>query len=206
MGIWTNEGLWPGRTLKIPILEAGVSGLDLSGSETMSTDSQITGCSSHSSSDTSRRLSNNDSGLFPDSPVSLPLTNRSPRNQGQMKLRSSSIVPISTNTETNHRASIGNLSDFLSKMDSSIAVNKKNTISLIQSSHIDEDKSSSTITGGDTSLNNTNTRLSDFGDVDDDVSVSLSNNDSQDDGRGARASVGSLHQTVRGYQGYQNIC
>jgi len=203
--IWTNEGLWPGRTLKIPILEAGVSGLDLSGSETMSTDSQITGCSSHSSSDTSRRLSNNDSGLFPDSPVSLPLTNRSPRNQGQMKLRSSSIVPISTRTEANHRASIENLSDFLSKMDSSIAVNKKNTISLIQSSHIDEDKSSSTINGGDTSLNNTNTRLSDFGDVDDDVSVSLSNN-SQDDGRGARASVGSLHQTVRGYQGYQNIC
>ena len=62
------------------ILQAGVSGLDLSGSETMSTDSQITGllinwciyylinvnylpgCSSHSSSDTSRRLSNNDSG------------------------------------------------------------------------------------------------------------------------------------------------
>ena len=27
------------------------------------------------------------SGLFPDSPVSLPLTNRSPRNKAQMKLR-----------------------------------------------------------------------------------------------------------------------
>ena len=89
-------------------------------------------------------------------------------------VRSSSIVPISTSSEANHRASIENLSDFLSKMDSSIAVNKKNTISLIQSSHIDEDKSSSTINGGDTSLNNTNTRLSDFGDVDDDdVSVSV---------------------------------
>ena len=83
-------------------------------------------------------------------------------------------MPISTSSEASHRASIENLSDFLSKMDSSIAVNKKNTISLIQSSHIDEDKSSSTINGGDTSLNNTNTRLSDFGDVeDDDVSVSV---------------------------------
>ena len=84
-------------------------------------------------------------------------------------------MPISTSSEASHRASIENLSDFLSKMDSSIAVNKKNTISLIQSSHIDEDKSSSTTNGGgDTSLNNTNTRLLDFGDVeDDDVSVSV---------------------------------
>lgn len=212
--IWTNEGLWPGRTLKIPVLEAGASGLDLSGSETMSTDSQITGCSSHSSSDSSRRLSNNDSGLFPDSPVSLPLTSRSPRNKAQLKLRSSSIVPISTSTTTDpsdapndHRASIENLSDFLSKMDSSIAVNKKNTISLIRSSNIDDSDKSSDINGGDTSLNNTNTRLSDNGEQEeDDVSVSVSNNNSRDDGRGGRASIGSLQQTVRGYQGYQNIC
>merc|ERR1719445_2218046 len=84
-----------------------------------------------------------------------------------------------------------------SNIDEDNSVNKKNTISLIQSSHIDEtDKSSSTLNGGDTSLNNTNTRLSDFGDADDDVSVSVSNNNSQDDGRGARASVGSLHQTM----------
>ena len=79
--IWTNEGLWPGRVLRIPVLEvasrilclcgqkylmlqAGAgAGLDLSGSETMSTDSQLSGAASGLSSEAgSRRLSNNDSG------------------------------------------------------------------------------------------------------------------------------------------------
>ena len=41
--IWTNDGIWPGRVLKIPIVEAN---LDLSGSsacasETLSIDSQV---------------------------------------------------------------------------------------------------------------------------------------------------------------------
>ena len=87
----------------------------------MSTDSQ-----------TSARLSsNNDSGLFPDSPVSLPLTARSPRAHNTTdKLPNSSQAP--------GRASIENLTDFLSKMDSSIAVNTKTSISLIKGSTIEE--------------------------------------------------------------------
>jgi len=218
--IWTNEGLWPGRTLRIPIVEAGVPGLDLSGSETMSTDSQVsacvTGCSqSSSSAGSSRRLSNNDSGLFPDSPISLPLTSRSPRNSAQIKSRSASITSSTNNVESNsnsdNRASIENLSDFLSKMDSSIAVNKKATISMIKSSNIECEPENSKSNGCDSSLNNTHTRLSDSS-ADEEVSVAVSNNNtrSRDDGRGDRgarqASVTSLTQSVRGYQGYQNIC
>jgi len=218
--IWTNEGLWPGRTLRIPILEAGVPGLDLSGSETMSTDSQVsacvTGCSqSSSSAGSSRRLSNNDSGLFPDSPISLPLTSRSPRNSAQLKSRSSSKTSITSSTNNvegssnnDHRASIENLSDFLSKMDSSIAVNKKATISMIKSSNIESEPSKEKEKSCDSSLNNTHTRLSDSS-ADEDVSVTVSNNNTsiRADGRGARqASVTSLTQSVRGYQGYQNIC
>merc|ERR1712013_429497 len=41
--LWTNEGLWPGKSLRIPHIEAKETSLDLSGSasETMSTDSQV---------------------------------------------------------------------------------------------------------------------------------------------------------------------
>merc|ERR1712029_617337 len=113
---------------------------------------------------------------------------------------------VEGSSNNDHRASIENLSDFLSKMDSSIAVNKKATISMIKSSNIESEPSNSC----DSSLNNTHTRLSDSS-ADEEVSVAVSNNNtrSRDDGRGDRgarqASVTSLTQSVRGYQGYQNI-
>ena len=59
------------------------------------------------------------------------------------------------------RASIEDLSDFLSKMDSSIAVNTKASQSLIQGSNIEPDSNGAN--GHDSSLNNTHTRLSDSG-------------------------------------------
>ena len=140
------------------------------------------GCSqSSSSAGSSRRLSNNDSGLFPDSPISLPLTSRSPRNSAQLKSRSSSKTSITSSTNNaegssnnDHRASIENLSDFLSKMDCSIAVNKKATISMIKSSNIESEPSKEKEKSCDSSLNNTHTRLSDSS-ADEDVSVTVRN-------------------------------
>ena len=159
-------------------------GLDLSGSETMSTDSQqeegaagehwplitliiiiISGCS-QGSSDSSRRLSsisNNDSGLFPDSPVSLPLKFNSPRN----KLSQSSLVSKASATAVNN-PSVEDLSDFLSKMDSCIAVNKRTADSLLKSSAIE-------CSPGSADLNNTHTRLEDsFESLDTEQAVSVS--------------------------------
>jgi len=214
--IWTNEGLWPGRMLRIPISD-GVAGagLDLSGSETMSTDSQLShqeegapGCG-QGSSGSSRRMSgisNNDSGLFPDSgdsPTSLPLKFNSPRN----KLSQSSLVSRASATKANN-PSVEDLSDFLSKMDSCIAVNKRAADSLIKSSAIESSPGSSA------DLNNTHTRLEDSFETEDSeptVSVSVrsdTNKKSNGTSRGMSSgpSVNSLKQTVRGYQGYQNIC
>lgn len=210
--IWTNEGLWPGRMLRIPISDVsnihyiersliwlpwqGVAGagLDLSGSETMSTDSQLShqeegapgivfthhsdnhtrslGCG-QGSSGSSRRMSgisNNDSGLFPDagdSPVSLPLKFNSPRN----KLSQSSLVSRASASAANN-PSVEDLSDFLSKMDSCIAVNKRTADSLIKSSAIESSPGSSA------DLNNTHTRLEDSFESEDSVaavSVSVRN-------------------------------
>ena len=182
--IWTNEGMWPGRTLRIPVVEVcrsdlsqlrpilrylqtGSTSLDLSGSETMSTDSQISANlaanSSSSSSNVSRRLSNNDSGLFPDSPVSLPLRLRSPREKS-----TSEAVP---NSSQARRASIEDLSDFLSKMDSSIAVNTKTSISLIKSSKIEEKEGDVPV-----SRNNTNSRLSEGYSTEEEMSQSFRKN------------------------------
>ena len=99
----------------------------------MSTDSQISG-----SNVSSRRLSsNNDSGLIPDSPVSLPLRLRSPRTD-------STTEKVPNSSQAARRASIENLSDFLSKMDSSIAVNTKTSISLIKGSTIEEQNGGAT--------------------------------------------------------------
>ena len=116
----------------------------------MSTDSQ-----------TSARLSsNNDSGLFPDSPVSLPLTARSPRAHNTTdKLPNSSQAP--------GRASIENLTDFLSKMDSSIAVNTKTSISLIKGSTIEEQN------GGATQSNTSASRLSEGYSTEEELSQSF---------------------------------
>jgi len=197
--IWTNEGLWPGRTLRVPVIEAGTTSLDLSGSETMSTDSQIS-----ASNVSSRRLSsNNDSGLTPDSPVSLPLRLRSPRAD-------ITTEKVPNSSQAAGRASIENLTDFLSKMDSSIAVNTKTSISLIKGSTIEDQNGAST-------LNTTTSRLSEGYSTEEEMSQSFSSNavgvvgsDSEQSvqysDRGRRGTASSLHQTVRGYQGYQNIC
>jgi len=203
--IWTNEGLWPGRTLRIPIVEAGSTSLDLSGSETMSTDSQISATlgtahsSTTTSSNSSRRLSNsnNDSGLFPgpDSPVSLPLTLRSPRAHSTTNIMPNSSHPA-------RRASIENLSDFLSKMDSSIAVNTKTSISLIKGSTIEDQDEEAT--------HNNTSRFSEGYSTEEEISQTFSSNTAEQEvqytDRGRRGAASSLHQTVRGYQGYQNIC
>ena len=148
-------------------LQTGSTSLDLSGSETMSTDSQISANlaanSSSSSSNVSRRLSNNDSGLFPDSPVSLPLRLRSPKDKP-----TSEPVP---NSSQARRASIEDLSDFLSKMDSSIAVNTKTSISLIKSSKIEEKEGDMPL-----SRNNTNSRLSEGYSTEEEMSQSFRKN------------------------------
>jgi len=208
--LWTNEGLWPGRTLRIPVIEPKSTNLDLSGSsggsDTMSTDSQISGlgpASSSASNSSSRRLSSNDSGLLPNrsvesdpsmvdiltfsnnnsscqgSPVSLPLhTTRSPMHRSTSQTSTTSRC----GTSSTHRASVEDLSAFLSKMDTSIAVNKKASISLIKSSKLQPDERESISREGVEYMSNNNTG----------------------DGRGQRGlPEGGLG---RGYQGYDNIC
>lgn len=197
--LWTNEGLWPGRTLRIPVIEPKSTNLDLSGSsggsDTMSTDSQISGLggqnSSSTSSSSSRRLSSNDSGLLPNStsnsschgsPISLPLhSTRSP-------LHRTPSQPTSGTTSkgaADHRASVEDLSAFLSKMDTSIAVNKKASISLIKSSKLQPDERENISRQGVEFMTNNNTS----------------------DGRGQRGVPGVPPGAVGGgYQGYDNIC
>jgi len=189
--LWTNEGLWPGRTLRIPVIEPKSTNLDLSGSsgasDTMSTDSQISGLgpqSSSASSSSSRRLSSNDSGLLPNStnnsscqgsPISLPLlSTRSPMHR--------TAVPTN-NPVSEHRASVEDLSAFLSKMDTSIAVNKKASISLIKSSKLQPDEREQISREG----------------------VEFLTNNNSSDGRGMRGSSGGS-AVGGGYQGYDNIC
>lgn len=150
--LWTNEGLFPGRSLKIPVIEIQSTGLDLSGSsngsDTMSTDSQV----ASSSTTSSRRVSSTDStsglnnplptsfsiGSSNGSLLSLPSQSRVTRTQGpsgRSPLNHARAPPSSQ-----HRASVENLSDFLSKMDTSIAQNKKVSISLIKSSSVQQDE------------------------------------------------------------------
>jgi len=195
--LWTNEGLWPGKTLRIPVIEPKSTNLDLSGSsggsDTMSTDSQISGLGPHSSSTSSngsRRLSSNDSGLLPNStsnsscqgsPISLPLhSTRSPLHRTASHSASSSRG----GAEAGHRASVEDLSSFLSKMDSSIAVNKKASVNLIKSSKLQPDEREVISRGGVEVLTNNNTS----------------------DGRGQRGGATLSSEVSGGYQGYDNIC
>jgi len=195
--IWTNEGLWPGRILRIPILEPKSTNLDLSGSsgasDTMSTDSQISGLghnSTSTSSSSSRRLSSNDSGLLPastsnlscnGSPISLPLfPTRSPLHRTVSQGGDPSV-----REGLNHRASVEDLSSFLSKMDTSIAVNKKASISIIKSSKLKADERENISK----------------------QSVDVMTNNNLADGRGNRG--GSRNDSLsekRQYQDYDNIC
>jgi len=137
--LWTNEGLWPGKSLRIPHIEAKETSLDLSGSasETMSTDSQVSGDSSRHPAGSSSR----DSSLAPSasgynfnaSPVSLPLQ----RSLHSSKPMHSKFNPLG-NGEA--RTSVEDLSSFLTAMDSCIAINKKASISLIKSSKLKPDQ------------------------------------------------------------------
>jgi len=163
----------------------------------MSTDSQISGLgpqSSSTSSNGSRRLSSNDSGLLPNStsnsscqgsPISLPLhSTRSPLHRTAS--HSGQSATSSRGADAGHRASVEDLSSFLSKMDSSIAVNKKASITLIKSSKLQPDEREAISREG--------------------VDVMTNNNTS--DGRGQRggANVPSEVGGGGGYQGYDNIC
>ena len=116
------------------------------------------------------------------SPISLPLQpTRSPLH----RTPSQGSAPTSTRGEQGHRASVENLSDFLSKMDTSIAVNKKASISLIKSSKLqpDEREGMSGRQGG----------------------VEFLTNNNSSDGRGQRGVHGG--GVGSGYQGdYDNIC
>jgi len=154
--LWTNEGLFPGRSLRIPIIEIQSTGLDLSGSsngsDTMSTDSQV----ASSSAASSRRVSSTDStgginnplpasfsiGSSNGSLLSLPSQSRM-SNSGTRPQGPSGNTPLNharAPPSSQHRASVEDLSDFLSKMDTSIAQNKKVSISLIKSSSVQQDE------------------------------------------------------------------
>lgn len=131
--LWTNEGLWPGKTLRIPNIEPKETTLDLSGSsaasETMSTDSQVSADSSRQSS-----LAPSVNGCsFNTSPVSLPLQRSAQATSLHRKLSLTHKTPP-------HRASVEDLSSFLNAMDSCIEINKKASISLIKSSKLKPDQ------------------------------------------------------------------
>jgi len=127
--LWTNEGLWPGRVLRIPVVETNSTSLDLSGSsgcsDTMSTSS--------SSGSSSRRLSNNDS-LLGASAGNSPYAK--PSSSGTSPYGKSGLPKSSTPAR---RASVEELQDFLSKMDSNIANSRKTTQSLIKQSTINNE-------------------------------------------------------------------
>jgi len=137
--LWTNEGLWPGKTLKIPHIEAKETTLDLSGSsaasETMSTDSQVSADSSrHVTSSLNSSLAPSASGCsLNTSPVSLPLQRSIQATPPRRKFSQPPDTPP-------HRASVEDLSSFLTAMDSCIAINKKASISLIKSSKLKPDQ------------------------------------------------------------------
>lgn len=159
--IWTNEGLWPGRSLRIPIIETSNTNLDLSGSsgctsDTMSTDSQVSAGlvppleSSGSSAGSSRRVSSTQEYGFPpistntrsfnSSPISLPLQRSVQSLQGLRSSDRSISQPIDGFPSViPHRASVEDLSSFLTAMDSSIEINKKASITLMKSSKFQAD-------------------------------------------------------------------
>jgi len=87
------------------------------------------------------------------------------------------------NPVSEHRASVEDLSAFLSKMDTSIAVNKKASISLIKSSKLQPDEREQISREG----------------------VEFLTNNNSSDGRGMRGSSGGS-AVGGGYQGYDNIC
>lgn len=183
--LWTNEGLWPGKALKIPHIEAKETSLDLSGSsaasETMSTDSQISADSRQANISRDSSLNPSAGGCsFNTSPVSLPLQ------------RSLQATPLhrkfSQDQKTQPlRTSVEDLSSFLTAMDSCIEINKKASISLIKNTKLRPDQREQLV--GQTSL------PVDF----------LSNNNSSDRTR-ENGSRGQRGHQEGGAGGYDNIC
>lgn len=118
----------------------------------MSTDSQV----ASSSAASSRRVSSTDSTGGINNPLPASFSIGSSNGSllslpSQSRMSNSGIRPQgpSGNTPLNHarappssqhRASVEDLSDFLSKMDTSIAQNKKVSISLIKSSSVQQDE------------------------------------------------------------------
>jgi len=160
--LWTNEGLWPGRVLKIPIIEVGSTSLDLSGScsDTMSTSSSGTSSRRLSSHDS---LLTNSSGSAGSSPYAKPISSHnSPFINKGLTTSATSHVAV-------RRASVEELQDFLSKMDSSIANSRKATITMIKKSslptdgqmgvgHMQTTQATTTLVGGGVSIvSNNNT-------------------------------------------------
>jgi len=138
--LWTNEGLWPGRVLRVPVIEASSTSLDLSGSsgcsDTMSTASSSGATSSGASS---RRLSSHDSLLHTSvsSAGNSPLTKPSSSNSSPFNKGLTMTTPV-------RRASVEELQDFLSKMDSNIANSKKATATMIKKSSISDESATTT--------------------------------------------------------------
>lgn len=138
--LWTNEGLWPGRDLRIPHIEAKETSLDLSGSsaasETMSTDSQVSGDSRHMASRDSSLAPSASGCSFNTSPISLPLQRSGSLQSTPLhrKYREPAGLP------GDQRTSVEDLSSFLTAMDSCIEINKKASISLIKSSKLRPDQ------------------------------------------------------------------
>ena len=92
-------------------------------------------------------------GLVPDSPVSLPM--RSPRAKLDTGKRSASVMAgLGGQAGGQNNPSVEDLSDFLSKMDSCIAVNKRAADCLIKSSALEPEAGERDAE----SLNNTHTR------------------------------------------------
>lgn len=138
--LWTNEGLWPGRDLRIPHIEAKETSLDLSGSsaasETMSTDSQVSGDSRHLASRDSSLAPSASGCSFNTSPISLPLQRSGSLQSTPLhrKCREPAGLP------GDQRTSVEDLSSFLTAMDSCIEINKKASISLIKGSKLKQDQ------------------------------------------------------------------
>jgi len=149
--IWTNDGIWPGRILKIPVVESDSANLNGSGDgascpDSMSLDSQGSGALPRTDSGSSSRMTGlalegeaaSNIRSFNSSPVSLPIHRPAPPTKMSSSASSSSLLLPGLMP---HRGSIEDLSSFLSAMDSSIEINKKASISLIKSSQHSKDNS-----------------------------------------------------------------
>lgn len=159
--LWTNEGLYTGRILRIPVVESGHTNLDLTTSDSVSsssrkssTDQSTSRTSTASTSRTSADLldlSSDGGGCMRSiSSLSTDTTTRLPSGLSTTETNTSvnnnkcdNITKQNSNnhcngsnkhTELGRRASVDELKDFLKKMDMSIAMGKKATSSMVRKS------------------------------------------------------------------------